>query len=188
MGPGTRVAADARRFRLQPHPATPCDVVHSLHATLQRLDGQRWRVDFDLRAPIAQLRVPSPAATARRDGLWQHLCGEAFFAGAGPAYGEFNFSPSGEWAAYVFAGWRQLQAPADLPLAPQVRLLADAPDGLQWYAEFALPAVVAPAPTRVALCAVVETATGERSYWALAHGAPQPDFHREESFVPWVSP
>ena len=40
--------------------------------------------------------------------------------------------------------------------------------------------------TVLGLGAVVEALGGERSYWALAHGAAQPDFHREDSFVPWT--
>jgi hypothetical protein len=162
--------------------------VQSLHATLLRADVQRWRLDFELHAPLAHLRVPPPASPVRRDGLWQHLCGELFVAAAGPRYGEFNFSPSGEWAAYVFDGWRRQQAPAELGVEPRVTVTRHDAGVLQWGAEFLLPAIVAGAPSRVAPCAVVEGDNGERTYWALAHGAPQPDFHREESFVPWVNP
>lgn len=172
---------------MHPHPATPCDVVATLHATLQRLDAVRWRLDFDLQAQTSQLSIPSPAPARRREGLWEHLCGELFVAGDGNRYGEFNFAPSGEWAAYVFDGLRLHHADAELATDPQVRTVRRATDSLQWCAEFVLPAIVAPMPARVAPCAVIETAAGERSYWALAHGAVQPDFHREESFVPWVT-
>ena len=62
-----------------------------------------WRLDADL----SQLRVPSAAAPVRADDLWRHTCFEAFIAEPrSAAYCELNFSPSGEWAAYRFAGYR----------------------------------------------------------------------------------
>ena len=160
--------------------------MRGLVATVGRMDPQRWRVQFELQAPREQLRVPPPAAVQRRDGLWRHLCGELFVASEGERYAEFNFAPSGDWAAYLFDGWRRHSRPAVLEFAPQVGLLEASAQCLSWAAEFTLPPTLG-APVRIAPCAVVEMAGGELCYWAVAHGAAQPDFHREESFVPWVN-
>ena len=50
------------------------------------------------------------AAASRRqrtDGLWRHTCFEAFICRrATGEYWEYNFSPSGAWAAYQFSGYR----------------------------------------------------------------------------------
>ena len=39
------------------------------------------------------------------------------------------------------------------------------------------------APLRIALAAVVEARDGSRSYWALRHPAPSPDFHHANGFA-----
>ncbi|MGD2056793.1 MAG: hypothetical protein PVJ15_08295, partial [Gammaproteobacteria bacterium] len=63
---------------------------------------------FALEGELSALRIPEWLAPRRADHLWRHTCFEAFvMAGAGPGYREFNFSPSGEWAAYAFQGYRQ---------------------------------------------------------------------------------
>lgn len=160
--------------------------MRSLVVTVVQLDRQHWRVEFELQAPRAQLRVPPPAAAQRRDGLWQHLCGELFVASEGGRYAEFNFAPSGDWAAYLFDGWRRHPRPAVLDFEPRVELAEASVQRLGWAAEFTLPPELG-APLRIAPCVVVELAAGEHCYWAVAHGAAQPDFHREESFVPWVN-
>ena len=35
----------------------------------------------------------------------------------------------------------------------------------------------------IALAAIIEASDGSKSYWALAHCAAQPDFHRRQSFT-----
>ena len=39
---------------------------------------------------------------------------------AGDRYHEFNFSPSGEWAAYAFTGYRDGSSLIDEALNPQI--------------------------------------------------------------------
>jgi hypothetical protein len=41
----------------------------------------------------------------------------------------------------------------------------------------------APWPWRAGLCAVVAQTGGARSYWALRHARPKPDFHDAASFA-----
>ena len=38
-------------------------------------------------------------------------------------------------------------------------------------------------PWRAALSAVIEEASGTKSYWALAHPPGKPDFHHSDAFV-----
>lgn len=119
----------------------------------------------------------------RIDGLWRHLCGELFVMMPGGRYIEFNFAPSGSWAAYAFDGYRSGMRPADLPADPRVTcIVTDA--GLELDAELTLPADVAIAtPLRVALCAMVEAADGTLSCWAVRHAADTPDFHHADGFL-----
>ena len=56
-------------------------------------------------------------------------------------------------------------------------------DGFQLDAT--LPADLLPASQTlvIGLSVVIEAADGSKSYWALAHGASQPDFHLRQSFA-----
>src|SRR5690349_24095800 len=90
---------------LVPHPATPCSAVKSIRVDVHRshdLLSLRYVLDGELK----RLRVPTPRPAARGDGLWRLTCIQLFVGAPGdPAYREFNFSQSGEWAAYRFASY-----------------------------------------------------------------------------------
>jgi len=93
-----------------------------------------------------------------------------------PAYREFNFSPSGEWATYAFPLYRA--AASDGPEVQSVLVRRDAE-------KLELDATI-PAPEgdlAIAISAVVESKAGAFSYWALKHPAGKPDFHHPESFI-----
>lgn len=140
-------------------------------------------LEYCLQGAIATLRLPPPATPEAADGLWQHTCGEAFVAATGEAaYREFNFSPSSRWASYRFDAYRQRDMAWQPMVHPTValrtegdciRLLADIPASL-------LPAV---ANIDLGLTVVLETPAGDKSYWALRHCGPQPDFHLRDSFI-----
>jgi hypothetical protein len=54
--------------------------------------------------------------------LWRRSCFEAFIGhGGGPDYWEYNFSPSGAWAAYHFSAYREGMAPLLKGAAPTVK-------------------------------------------------------------------
>ncbi len=127
--------------------------------------------------------LPTPTSPSPADGLWQHTCCEAFIAGPeGSDYREFNFSPSGQWACYRFADYRQRDTDFTAPAQPQIALHT-ASDGFRL--DVTLPASLLPSGNTLAigLTAVLEGIDGNKSYWALAHGATQPDFHLRQSFV-----
>lgn len=135
------------------------------------------------RLPAAAcLRLPAAQPPGPADDLWQHTCCELFVAAAGADdYREFNFSPSGQWAAYRFAAYRQRVAAAPPALPPHLdfRCAASA-----CTLRATVPAALLPAGALdLGLCVVVEAAAGGKSYWALAHAAPQPDFHLRASFA-----
>jgi hypothetical protein len=170
------------------HPATPAPVVRSVEARAERTASGDLALAYRLRGDMVRLRIPPPTAPQRAECLWEHSCFEAFIAIAGdPAYHEFNFSPSGEWASYAFAGYRQ-PAAVTTPL-PAPRLTATLSAGRLelevLIAAAALPPNAAAARLQVGLAAVVEAADvvdGGHSYWALHHPASLPDFHHRDSF------
>lgn len=131
---------------------------------------------------VAALALPPPAVPGPADGLWQQTCCEAFVApAAGPAYREFNFAPSGQWAIYDFAGYRLRNERWQPPGAPHIACRIDS-DALLLSAE--IPATLLPnGAARLGLSVVAATPAGDKSYWALAHAADQPDFHLAASFM-----
>ena len=140
---------------------------------------------YILTANLDHLRVPEPRTPAASDQLWQHTCFEAFVAAGAPAYHEFNFSPSREWAVYAFESYR-VPAPRDVPaLEPAVTVRRTA-ETLELEARIdlgGLSTAHACATLKIGLSAVIEDSDGALSYWALAHAASRPDFHDARAFA-----
>lgn len=147
----------------------------------RRGDAGELQLDYRVHG-LAALALPPPAAPGPADGLWQQTCCEAFIATVdGPAYREFNFAPSGQWAIYDFAGYRQRNADWQAPAAPRIACRIDA-DTLHLRAT--IPAALLPTgAARLGLSVVAATPGGDKSYWALTHAAAQPDFHLAASFT-----
>lgn len=162
------------------HPATPTAAVRRIDAAAVA-DGGALALRFVLAADMTHIAVPEPRAPRRADGLWRHTCFECFVRGRGGAYLEFNFSPSGEWAAYAFDAYRE---PAPLPPAfdPRIAVSASA-QTLELVATIPAAALPGAAKTRIGLNAVVEETSGEVTYWALRHAPGKPDFHHEDAFA-----
>ena len=102
-------------------------------------------------------------------------------ADAGPAYREFNFSPSGEWASYSFRGYREGGVPMDEP-APEINVHRSG-DRLSLEVQIRPECLPSGRLLHLGLSAVVEGADGTLSYWALRHFGEQPDFHRPDAFT-----
>ena len=162
------------------HPATPAQAVRRLEVCVQRAAGGTLKIRYTVHGRIADLKVPAPlAGERRREELWRHTCFEAFISAAGAAYHEFNFAPSGAWAAYAFRDYRQGMQPLAAAEAPGI-------DVQRTAAALMLEATLRPSiePARLALAAVLEENDGRLSYWALTHPADRPDFHHPGSFQP----
>ena len=170
---------------LQPHSNTPCAAVQSLQAEIIPQTNGDWLFRYALQADMQALRIPALQTSAATDGLWEHTCLEAFIGVAGEtAYHEFNFSPSTQWAAYAFRDYRERNV-WTASTAPAITIAPTA-TGLTLEARMAaadLPANPAQQPWQIGLTAVIETATGEKSYWALHHPAEKPDFHHRGGFA-----
>jgi hypothetical protein len=172
------------QHELSPHPSdAPLPAVLAVSARVVVV-GTALRFEYRLRGDLGQLAIPQRAPAQRAERLWEHTCFEAFVAaGAGAGYSELNFSPSTEWAAYAFDGYRQGMRPLALA-TPPATVVATAADELSVTASVELRALAAaPWPWRVALTAVVEDRAGRRSYFALRHPRDKPDFHDAAGFA-----
>jgi len=140
-------------------------------------------VSFTLEGNLGQLRVPAPRAPRRADRLWEHTCCEIFIGRKDlPAYHEFNLAPSGEWAAYAFAGYRSGVALADEELDPRIAVRRAA-GRLEMEARIRLDRLGYGGSLSIGLSAIVEDEHGALSYWALRHPPGKPDFHHREAFA-----
>jgi hypothetical protein len=178
-------SASSERHALVPHPATPCAEVSALAVVIERPTAALLTLQYRLEGDLEKLRIPEPRSPVRTDGLWQHTCFEAFIGLAGgKAYWEYNFSPSGAWAAYQFSGYREGMAPLLKGAAPVISARAErdlltvsVATDLSWISRATAAELV------LGAAAVIETQARALSYWALKHAAEKPDFHRAESFV-----
>ncbi len=170
---------------LLPHPASRCDAIRRFDAAMEIASpSDELRISFRIDGAIGRLRLPERGSALRADGLWQHSCLEAFLkAETGDDYHEFNFAPSGDWAAYRFSSRREGRESPEVP-APRIETRRSAED-FELQAGISLAALPGLAAARVlvgGIAAVIEDVNGRLSYWALAHGAEQPDFHDPASF------
>ena len=165
-------------FSLQPHAKFAPAKVSATGVRLRLLpDGRlmlRYRVDG-----ASLLALPEPRSPARRDGLWRETCCELFLYDGAGKYREFNFAPSGQWAAYGFAGYRNGGHDYE-PLRPP-EISTDLGNSVFVLTAFIDARELAGA-TCAALSAVIVEAGGQTSYWALAHGVEKPDFHDPSCF------
>ena len=175
----------AMQLNLVSHPATPpadppfkvwVNVEHSAAFGVTATTN----IWFGVGAPANRFVIPEPAAPRRADDLWRTTCFEAFLREpGGNAYREWNFAPSGEWAAYDFTACRDGRTNADVA-EPYLRL----EDNFTWWAFGATISVDAEGAWQLGLSAVLEEQDGTKSYWAIAHpNGEKPDFHDPACFA-----
>jgi len=132
--------------------------------------------------PAALLLAPRSSSERAAD-LWQTTCFELFVRPQGQvAYLEYNFSPSTQWAAYAFDGYREGMTDLGCAVPPFVERGEGAGEeyvvraGVDW-------GDILSGPLQIGLSAVIEQKDGAKSYWALAHPPGRPDFHDPACFA-----
>jgi hypothetical protein len=166
---------------LRLHPDSRCAAATHIEADIARPRPGSLILSYVVSGRISDLRMPPIVASARADELWRHTCFEAFVCpSAGPAYYEFNFSPSTQWAAYRFDSYRSGMRVATEIGAPRIELRSSAE-------AFTLQAILEcdglSRPLHLGLSAVIEETNGDKAYWALAHPPGKADFHHADCFA-----
>jgi hypothetical protein len=159
------------------HPETPSHAVRRVRASALRTPAGALQLRYAIEGALDRVRIPAARQPRIGEQLWQHTCCEIFVARPGlPAYHEFNFSPSGEWAAYAFYRYREGQPIHAPDPGISVRTTAE---------KLELEALIAVEPGKLALAlaVVIEETDHRLSYWALRHPAGKPDFHHREAFA-----
>jgi hypothetical protein len=168
------------RVTLRPHIDYPGPAI-AIEVEAGR-SGDRLSLAYRLSGDVAAVRWPAPAPPGRADELWRHTCFEAFVAPLhSQGYCEVNFSPSGQWATYCFAGYRtgmELASAEPAPFSP--RVMAKTELLLPTEVDLGRLVGLAGSPWRLGLTAVIEAADGRVSYWSMAHPTGKPDFHHPD--------
>jgi hypothetical protein len=174
------------QFNLVPYPATPpsgpefkvwvnVDHAGALGATAST------NIWFGIGAPASRFVIPDAVEEpGRTEDLWQTTCFEVFLRVPGDdRYREWNFAPSGEWAAYDFTAYRDGRSDVEAA-PPYIRV----EDNMTWWALGATIAVDAETSWALGLSAILEEKDGTKSYWAIAHPpGDKPDFHDPACFA-----
>jgi hypothetical protein len=163
---------------LRLHPNGRCDAVSSIAVAVSRPTAVSLALHFTLTGRLKDIVLPPPAEPLRTDELWQHTCFELFVGTGGAGYDEFNFSPSTQWAAYRFDGYRKNRRPIEA--APQIAV-ERSDERLELAVALALPQLAK--KLRLGLSAVIEEKGGRLSYWALHHPPGNADFHHPDCFA-----
>ncbi len=171
----------AAEIALACHPDTPSEAVRRITARVARAGP--LAVSFVIEGDVQRLRIPAPRPPRFAEGLWRHTCCEIFIAGKGqPAYHEFNFAHSGEWAAYAFGAYREGAIALEHAPAPQISVQRSA-IAIRLDARVQLERSLAGSMLCAGISAVIEDSDGTLSYWALRHPVGRPDFHHRDAFA-----
>jgi hypothetical protein len=168
------------------HPRSYSRAVNGIEARVCWIEAGVLALTYTLEGDIKRISMPQCRPPRRADYLWRHTCFEAFVSVPGkPGYYEFNFAPSGEWAAYRFRRYRD-GAPLDVrELAPKITARS-ADDRLDLDAAIhlhCLPMLPQNGCLGLGLSAVIEEENGVLSYWALKHPPGKPDFHHPDGIA-----
>jgi hypothetical protein len=94
-----------------------------------------------------------------------------------------NLSPDGCWNLYHFTAYRN--GMVEVPGIVDLKLDVYRENGsCSLSCSFALDgSILREQSIAAGLSCVLEFSDGQKSYWALAHPGPQPDFHHSDSFL-----
>lgn len=170
------------KTQLISHPATPCPAIYDFSVSIDYDSDGNLHLSYYLFGELSGIRIPPPLTPSAKDGLWQQTCFEAFIASENQnSYYEFNFSPSGQYAAYAFRDYRIRR---DWLITEDIPINFTKIDE-KLVLQTTLSSINLPISKvlQLGLSAVLETHNGKKSYWALHHPAATPDFHHRDSLT-----
>lgn len=181
---GHPVPEASRKFSLKPFPGEERGPAREIRGALSR-SADSLSLDCAIRGDLGRLAIPAPAARPGRKGrLWEETCLEMFLGTKdSEGYWEFNLSPAGHWNVYRFSSYRRgMREETAFPSLP-FRVLPER-GALRVCLGLSLGTILPGGKdVAVGVCAVVRTAHGTASHWAMAHPGDRPDFHRREGFA-----
>lgn len=167
-------------LKLVSHPDFPPNLVTRVGVQIEwDQEGAIW-LEYCVHGAKA-LALPPRTTPRRAEELWNTTCFELFCTKPDlVGYYEFNFSPSFEWAAYAFDGYRAGRK--DLPVEnPEIEI--SPADEFFFLAAEPWPSDLIRGADKLAPTAIIEEKDGTKSYWALKHPPGAPDFHHPDCFA-----
>jgi len=175
------------RLTLKRHRDSRGTAATRIEVEATRLPSGTLELKYRVSGMISDLRIPPLAAPNRTDELWCHTCFEAFVrAPQSAAYFELNFSPSTEWAAYRFNGYRDGMMPAREIGPPRIKMTRNTAE-FELQSSLELVSLPGDGAWDIGLSAVIEETGGRMSYWALVHPPGKADFHHPDCFAHTLS-
>lgn len=171
------------RLNLQCHPDTPSSVARAIEVELSFADPGKLHLEYRIFGDHSKLEIPPVEAAVRADNLWKSTCLELFVLQPDTgSYSEYNFSPSSQWAAYVFSDYRSGMEELLLSTGPDIQVQT-MEDGFVIRVTVDVVESLVTSGKHAGISAVVKTLDGSTSYWALAHPEGSPDFHHRDCFI-----
>ena len=156
--------------------------IEGIGVTITRGASGEVTLTYRVSGETGALEIPARSTPHRIYGLLKKTCFELFIGNfEDENYLEYNFSPSRQWAAYQFAGYRSDRV--ELETKAPIITVAQAADALILTATIALPDAWQERSLRVGISAVMATKSGDISYWAVTHPPGKPDFHHKDCFA-----
>jgi hypothetical protein len=167
---------------LQCHPLSEQGFVDGITVQVDGSEDGRLQMKYTLHGLIDEIRFPGATQPERTDGLWKDTCFELFCGRADDgSYVEFNFAPSGQWAAYAFTGYRE--GMTELACAPPHINCTAGESMFEMTVTVDLPESLRTVDVLAGFSAVIADKHGLTAYWALAHPPGKPDFHHKDCFA-----
>jgi len=172
------------KFELTPFQATEQTAAVDISGSIVRKQNN-LSIDYLLSGDLSSVDIPAPATDRKRcDRLWEKTCFECFIRPANPIsshYWEFNLSPSGDWNVFSLSDYR-----ANLQPEPAIATLPfkthRSPNQLQLHLSVDISPLIGQQDAHIGISTVL-ILSGQESYWAITHPAPQADFHHPKSFI-----
>lgn len=176
-------------YELNAHPSSPWRPGDLSLFLDTRITEDYIDVRYTLTGPIEQVLLAKPTERpSRKDELWLETCFELFLRQKDTVapYLEFNFSPSGDFAIYLFSGYRE---GVTRPVTPWIPAICAQMDGhcLTLSTQIPITAIRsllgANDGLEAGLCSVLKAHDGSFAFFAAHHPAEKPDFHHPQSFL-----
>ena len=175
------------RVSLKRHPESKATAAEAIEADVERT-ASGISLRYTVTGDMNRLAIPEFVDTTRADELWRWTCFEIFIRPEGAGhYFEYNFSPSGRWAAYRFNSRRSGMAnvesndPGIGTREGDRRFDLRAELNLSQLAELA-------GAWSIGISVIIEQKDGAKAYWAIQYPAGPADFHHADCFALRLAP
>ena len=170
------------QFELSPFQA--CAEINFIRGSLLR-SADRYHCRYAICGDLSHISWPRKTRQAGREGqLWQQTCFELFLArDTDETYLELNFSPSGNWNAYRFTGYRHGMKEAGGIDSVEITSKLEHHNRRRLDVKFNCHHnSFNTSPLSVGISAVIENSAGRLCYFALCHPGDKADFHNRDIF------